>query len=351
MTAGEGSASTSGDFSEGMPGESNGTKTSPLAYLYLLLMVLIGSSTAAAAKFVVHEIPVPLIPLVRFGLAGLLLLPLVWNLADFRRLFRQDWRRLTLAAACCVPINQAFFLNGTRLAPTTHIALIYAACPLVVLALATALRQERLSASRLLGVLASVAGLVVIALGNLGDRSPAGRDVLLGDLLLVGAVTSWGAYITLGKPLAARYGSLPTLAGTFLVGGLLNLPVALATSGSWTTLASVSPRAWVALIYLTLVVSILGLLFQNLALARLDASQVATFGNASPLLTMVWGNLLFAERLTPTLAFGGALILLGVVGTSRPAPGLRVEPEPFEPLPRPHSAMPTAVVAAAHPTP
>jgi drug/metabolite transporter (DMT)-like permease len=349
MVAGEGSAS--GDFSEGIPAESQGARTAPLAYVFLVLMVLIGSSTAAAAKFVVHEVPVALIPLVRFGLAGLLLLPLVWKTAAFRTMFRRDWRRLALTAACCVPINQTFFLNGTRLAPTTHIALIYAACPLVVLALATALRQERLSAGRLLGVLASVAGLIVIALGNLlGDRTPESRGVLLGDLLLVGAVTSWGAYITLGKPLVARYGSLPTLAGTFLVGGLLNLPVALATSGSWTWLASVSPRAWVALIHLTLVVSVLGLLFQNLALARLDASQVATFGNASPLLTMLWGNLIFAERLTPTLAFGGALILLGVVGTSRPARGPAVVHEPFEPAPKPRLAMPRVATAAGRPT-
>jgi drug/metabolite transporter (DMT)-like permease len=348
MVAGEGSAS--GDFSEGIPAESQGARTAPLAYVFLVLMVLIGSSTAAAAKFVVHEMPVALIPLVRFGLAGLLLLPFVWNSTAFRRMFRQDWPRLVLTAACCVPINQTFFLNGTRLAPTTHIALIYAACPLVVLALATALRQERLSAGRLLGVLASVAGLIVIALGNLGDGSPESREVLLGDLLLVGAVTAWGAYITLGKPLVARYGSLPTLAGTFLVGGLLNLPIALATSGSWTWIASVSPRAWVALIHLTLVVSILGLLFQNLALARLDASQVATFGNASPLLTMLWGNLIFAERLTPTLAFGGALILLGVVGTSRPARGPAVMPEPFEPVPKPRLAMPRVATAAGRPT-
>ena len=87
-----------------------------------------------------------------------------------------------------------------------------------MLALATAIGQERPSSGRLLSVLASMAGVAVIAVGNLGDRSPEGRDALLGDLLEVFAVISWGAYLTVGKPLVARYGSLPTLAGTFLVG-------------------------------------------------------------------------------------------------------------------------------------
>ena len=242
-------------------------------------------------------------------------------------MFRLDRGRLLLTGALCVPINQTFFLNGAKLAPTTHVALIYAACPLVVLALATAIGQERPSSGRLLGVLASIAGVAVIAIGNLGDRTPEGRDALLGDLLEVFAVISWGAYLTVGKPLVARYGSLPTLAGTFLVGAALDLPIAAAT-GNWAALEGVSTGAWMALGYLALVASIAGLFFQNLALSRLDSSQVATFGNVAPLLAMLWGHLLLDERLTPALALGGALVMLGLLGASRPAGRPSVAPEP-----------------------
>jgi drug/metabolite transporter (DMT)-like permease len=294
-------------------------KGDPVAYLFLVAMVLIGSSTATAVKFVVREVPVGLIPLVRFGLSGLVLLPIVWRSDAFRRMIRNDLPRLALTAACCVPINQSFFLNGTKLVPTVHVALIYAAVPLVVLVLATAIGQERLTVGRLFGVLASVVGLCVIALGNLRDTSAAGRDFLLGDFILIGAVISWGAYLTVGKPLVARYGSLPVLAATFLVGSLLDLPIAAWTYGSWPPLAGISIRSWAALGYLSLIVSILGLLFQNLSLRRLDASQVATFGNLSPLLTIVWCHLLLGERITPMLAVGGALILVGVFGTSPPS--------------------------------
>ena len=307
--------------------ESPGPSSDPSAYFYLILMVLIGSSTAPAAKYVVHELPVGLIPLVRFGVSGLILLPFVWRSVPFRRMLRDDLPRLLLTASLCVPINQTFFLNGARLAPTTHVALIYSACPLIVLALATALRQERFAIGRLAGVLLSVVGLLVIAAGNLGNSSSLGRDIALGDLILIGAVASWGGYLTVGKPLIGRYGSLPVLAGTFLFGSLLDLPIAAWTFGSWTSLATVSPRAWVALVHLTLTVTILGLLFQNLALQRLDSSQVATFGNLSPLLTIVWGHLLFGDRLTPALALGGTLILLGLLGTNRSSKRHRVAPE------------------------
>jgi drug/metabolite transporter (DMT)-like permease len=79
-----------------------------------------------------------------------------------------------------------------------------------------------------------------------------------------------------------------------------------------------SPAAWRGLIYLTLIVTVFALGFQNLALRRLDASQVATVGNAAPLLTVLWGVWLFGETVTPALAVGGVLTLGGIVVANRP---------------------------------
>ncbi len=302
------------------------------AFGCLVLMVLIGSTTAPAAKIAVREIPVGLIPLVRFGLAGLCLWPIVGRGGVLGRMLRQDGWRLVAAAALCVPINQAFFLSGARLAPASHIGLIYAACPLVVLALAAALGQERLATGRVLGVVASVAGVALIALENVLRADPAGRDALRGDLLEVGAVLAWGAYLTVNKPLVDRHGALPTLAATFLVGCVLDLPVALMTYPTWPPLSGVSTAAWLGLAYLAVVVSIGGLAFQNLSMRALDASQVATFGNVAPLLTVLWGYLLFDERISPIAGIGGGLVLLGIAWSGRPSrkPAVEVVPMVME---------------------
>ncbi len=319
-------------------GSDGETRRRAGAYFFLWLMVLIGSSTATAAKFAVRELPVELLPIARFGVAGLALLPLVWGRGTLRALFRQDGPRLLAAAALCVPINQSFFLNGTRLAPTTHVGLIYATCPLVVLVLATLLGQERLVRGRLLGILVCVSGAGVIALGNLWRGAGSGADGLRGDLLLIGAVTSWGAYLTVNKPLVARHGALVVLAGTFLVGSALALPIALVTASDWPSrLASASFRAWGSVVYLALVVSVVGLACQNVALRWLDASQVATVGNAAPLLTVLWGVSLLGETMTPALVAGGALTLGGIVWTGR-GPSARqslaaVSSPPTEPVP------------------
>ncbi len=282
-------------------------------------MVLIGSSTAPSAKFAVRELPAGLLPLIRFGVAGVCLLPLVWRRSGgFVRMFREDGGRLALAAALCVPVNQTFFLNGAKLAPTSHVALIYAACPLVVLLLATGLGQERLVAGRLVGVLISMLGVVVIGLDSLWRGGSAGRETLRGDLLLVGAVMSWGAYLTVNKPLVARHGPWNALAGTFLVGSFLHLPVALLTIPGGFDPSAASATAWLGLAYLTLFATIVGLAFQNLAMRRVDASQVATFNNFGPVLTVTWGVWLFGESVSPALALGGILTIGGILWTSRP---------------------------------
>ena len=127
----------------------------------------------------------------------------------------------------------------------------------------------------------------------------------MADLLLIGAVLSWGGYLTVSKPLIMRHGSLPVLTATFLVGSLLDLPIALIASPHFRPCPRCPTPAWIALAFLTLFITPVNLACQNLALRRLDASQVANFSNVSPILTVVWGAWLFGEPLTTSLILGG----------------------------------------------
>ncbi len=299
------------------------------AYVYVGLMVVFGSTTAAAARYIVRELPPAWVPVVRFGVAGLFLLPWLGKRQVLVRIFRRDWPLLLVAAAMCVPINQGFFLNAARLGPTSHVGLFYATCPLVVLLLAWMMRLERPDLGRLWGVLASISGVCIIGIGSAWHGSGPPHEVratMLADLLLIGAVLSWGAYLAVSKPLVMRHGAVPVLTATFLAGALLDLPVALIASPAIPPLAQVTPTAWIALAVLTLFITPVNLACQNLAMRRLDASQVANFSNISPVLTVAWGAWLFGEPITASLIVGGTVTLAGVYWTGRsrsqPAPGV-----------------------------
>ncbi len=168
-------------------------------------------------------------------------------------------------------------------------------------------------------MLASVLGVIIIGVGTAwhgGGSHAETRAVAMADILLIGAVLSWGGYLTVSKPLIMRHGSLPVLTATFLAGSLLDVPFALIASPHIPSLSQVTTPAWIALAFLTLFITPVNLACQNLALRRLDASQVANFSNVSPILTVVWGAWLFGEALTPSLLFGGALTLAGVFWTA-----------------------------------
>lgn len=186
--------------------------------------------------------------------------------------------------------------------------------------------------ARLAGVLLSVAGIVVIGIGHYWERSShhgdVAQSVVLSDLLLLGAVASWGGYIVVSKPLIVRHGVLTVLGGTVLAGFLMSVPFAFLELPSFASLSRVPASAWLGLVFLGLLITPFAWAYQNLALRRFDASQVATFSNASPILTVVWGMWLFGEVLTPTLIVGGAMTLGGIYWACRPRRGAsRVEAE------------------------
>ncbi len=315
---------TTSDSSRYAPPFSATPKPSASAPVSLLLMVLLTSTTAPSARMAVQEMPIAVLPLIRFGSAGLCLLPAVlWRgRRGLTRLFIEDWPRLLIAASLCIPINQALFLNGAKLAPTMHVGLLYAACPLVVLIVAILIGQENLTRPRLMGILLTVLGVAGIALGAAwegalvaegADPDPdVVRRTLLGDAAIVGAVLSWGMYMALSRPLILKHGALTTLAGVFLTGSLLQVPLGLMATDVGSRLAQASTTSWLALTYLSLIVTVLGLWFQNRALQRYEASLVAAVGNVAPLLTVLWSIWLFDERLTTAFVLGALLILVGV---------------------------------------
>ena len=152
---------------------------------------------------------------------------------------------------------------------------------------------------------------------------------------------TWGAYMAVCRPLVRNNGAITALAGTFLVGAVLDLPVSLLAM-DWDgsalpmglgAIAHASPAAWWGLAHLTLVVTVFALAFQNLALSRLDASEVATFGNLAPILTVVWGNLFLGEPITPNLLVGGTMTLGGILWTIRPRRVAQPAPEPSPNVP------------------
>jgi drug/metabolite transporter (DMT)-like permease len=87
--------------------------------------------------------------------------------------------------------------------------------------------------------------------------------------------------------------------------------------------------AW-ALVFLTLVATILAFLCYNYALSRIPAAKAAVFLNGIPLVTAVVAALVLGEALTWLQAGAGVVIISGVVMAGMRRRGRRAAPVPTQ---------------------
>ena len=200
-----------------------------LLYGALVLHTFLSAGTYLVGKRALAEIPPLTLGLLRFAIASVCLVGLLYaRLPRGQRLPpRDERRRLWGLAFIAVPLNQGFFLVGLSLSTAAHAALLYSLTPLFVLLLAWLALGESLGARGAIGLLFALGGTVFVLLQRGLDLS---GGPLLGDLLLVFAVLAWAAYTTGGRKVVARHGPLPTTAWS-LVGGTKKAYPALQAKG------------------------------------------------------------------------------------------------------------------------
>jgi drug/metabolite transporter (DMT)-like permease len=195
----------------------------------------------------------------------------------------------------------------------THIAsglasILNSTTPLFTAVLAHFLtRDERLTANRLAGVLAGLAGVVVMI----------GPDVLVGlraNVLAQSAVLCAALSYALAGIYGRRFRGTPplvTAAGQVTSTSVLLLPVVLLADRPW-TLPLPGARTWAAVAGLALLCTALAyvIYFRILAVAGATNLLLVTF--LIPVSALLLGGLVLGERLEPRHFGGMGLIALGL---------------------------------------
>lgn len=279
----------------------------------MVLIVIIGGLTPVAARFALREMPPFSTGAIRFGVAGvcLLITTLVIGRSDprsARRIDRSDLPRFLVCALLCVPINQASFLSGVKLAGAAHAGLLYALNPVLVFVITLIIGSVKASARMATAALLAFAGAAVIGLDSL--QAASGMSIA-GDGLLFLAVLTWATYSVLVGPLGEKYGPLRALT-IIVVGGALIYSPALLIDGRLLDFGALSPAAWVGFLYISLLTSFLSYLLWLFVLMRLNINRLSVAMNASPLIAVIGANQLCGEAITRWLAVGAGMILLAI---------------------------------------
>ena len=275
---------------------------------------------------------IPSVSLVAFRVAGAALAFILIGAIRGRvgRIQKRDWPLLVASSLLGVVLNQWLFVKGLSLTTVINATLLGTTIPIFTLLVSIALRTDRASRRRLLGIALAASGVVYLIGPERTDFSSATR---LGDLLIVTNSLCYGTYIAISKDLMTRYSALTVITWIFIVGSVPTVPVG-AISVSHVSLANVSATVWLAIAYIVLVPTVGAYYLNAWALGRVPPSTVAVYIYLQPLIAFSLAPLLLGERLSWRTILASVLIFAGVLvvtrrGRSRAIREVAEHPEAF----------------------
>lgn len=279
---------------------------------FVAISYLLGGEGAAASLDWVSLAVARFVPVGPVCLAYCLLFRRRESLALVRR---HPWRTAAGGLLAVPGYNLALGYGQQHGVPPPVASLTSALLPLFVMLLAAAFLGERLTRRRIVAFLVSVAGLVVIAAGKGDPGAIAEYGLVLGVTAL--APLSWSLYSIVSKPVTAA-GS--PLVWTYVTIGAGSLPLlAILPWAGGPELLAMPAAGWAALLYLSLLCTLLGYAVWVWLLRHLPASTVGftVFLNpplttASKLVLSLAFPAVFLWRMNAAEWLGGGLALAGL---------------------------------------
>lgn len=283
----------------------------------LLLTMACWGANLSVVKLLYETLDPMVVSLLRMGVASLAMAVVVglrpqrWPVLQPRQ-----WLTLLACAALMLYVNQIFFTEGVSRTAAANAALIIALNPLLSSLLAAGLLGERLSASRLAGVALGFGGVAAVVL----HRPGAGLvGPGLGDLLVLGSVTTWVLGGTLVQRLAGTLDSVLTSALVTIFGTLMLGVHMLVRPTPWLLPWDRLTGPTVLLLVLSgLLATALGGLVWNRSLMVLGVARTALYAYWVPIFGVLFAVALLGEPLTVWHGVGLAGVLGGTwLGTRR----------------------------------
>lgn len=284
-------------------------------YGVMLAVTLMWSGNFVAVKYVVREMSPLLVMTMRTVLAALVMAPLFLanpRSTEQNRNLKRDFWLLAAVGIAGVTLNQLFFTLALERTSVAHGSLIISTTPISILLMASLVRQERLTALKILGMVIALSGVALIQL----TPSKSEGATLLGDLLAMCGSLTFAAFTVFGKHIMRSHSSITINAFAYFGGAALLTPAMLLLGGI-EQLATISWASWLTLGYMALFPSVLCYVGYFYALNYIPASRVAVFAYLQPAIATFMAVPLLGESISSSLLLGGMIALSGVALTQR----------------------------------
>jgi len=200
-----------------------------LAEIGVVVVMVLWAANFIVVKSAVAQLPPVGFTFLRFVLASVtLLLLLRWREGSIG-LPRRDLVAILALGAIGFGAYQILWTTGLTTVPAGDSALLIAATPVLVALLAVVARTDVLTPLKLIGILVSFVG-VVIVVGS-GPGLTLGRS-LVGEALTLAGAVCWSVYTAFGAPYVRRHSPLRATAWATVAGTVVLAPIAVLQLGS-----------------------------------------------------------------------------------------------------------------------
>ena len=279
------------------------------AALSLIAAMTLTGANIAFGKAIVAAMPIYVFVFFRFLVASAALLLIVPREGGpkLSGMTRAEWRDLVLMALLGMVGFTVLMFEGLKRTAAADAGIITATLPAVVALLGVVAMGDRLTRPQLGAVALAVAGLVLVQ----ATGAATGASMLVGNLLVGGAVLCEASFVLLGKRLAPPYRPLRLALGANLVGLALSIPLAFGEVHAFEW-RSVSPLLWLLATWHALTASVLCLWLWYRGLPYVETWLAGLATAAIPLAALATSALFLGEAIGGWRLAGAVLVIAGI---------------------------------------
>ncbi len=277
------------------------------AAVVLLVANVVYATASVVTRVALDGLPPALLGFARLAVAFVVLLPL----ARRERLPAGEGLRLVSMGVIGFTVAFALMNWGITYSSATNAALLIIVEPLTMLLLGPAVLGERLTRREAVGAALAVLGALLVVADGIPGVTLRVLPRWRGDVLLALSGVAYAVYSLLARPVLTPANATAVTARSILWGGVAMAPlVAL----EWAAGARPAPSlpALAGALYLAIVITALGYVAWNWALARMQAARAAAFLTVQPVVGAVLGALVLGDPVSMYTAVGGVLIVAGL---------------------------------------
>lgn len=285
-----------------------------LAHAAAATAALSAGAAVVATRFVIGETDPLSLVFYRYVISVICFAPVLPAIWPRGGLAPSEYARIAMLGILFFVFFPWAFNASLQYNPAARGAVGLATIPIQTLLVAAAFGRESLTAAKIAGVFLAFSGIVVAFGAAAFGRDNS--DYLVGDGLMLLGVLCAAVYSVFSRATLMRHGPLFVTASAMAFAVAVLVPV-VAFHGGGLALPALSPKGWMAVVFLGTIAGTVQFSLFMWALRWLPPTTTVLYLTLNPITAMVLGIVVLGEKLTAELIAGMALVLIGIlVGSS-----------------------------------